>query len=297
MTSISISGYISSYAFRGCSNLDTVNFSNIYQVGGECFKLTKLSGEINFPNYANVPLGYSAFNGTKITRVLSLGNCTSIGYSCFSSCSELTDVTLPSSCTKIEQDAFQSCTKLTSINVENVTELGTGNFGWCTALKLLYFKELLTYSSNKINNNGLFSGGQYIYAPKLPDVVGGFDTGGNNVRGLFAQAGWNNSRSNKKIIYFKNLSSVQTGAFCGGNVKHLVINNTTPPTVTAFQDQKQDLLIDVSGGGVSSSVVQNVWVPDSAVNDYKNHTYWGEFGNKIQGLSGLSKVATRSLWD
>jgi len=103
--------------------------------------------------------------------------------------------------------------------------------------------------------------------------------------------------TDKNIIYFKDLSSVETGAFCGGNVKHLIINNAIPPTVTAYWDKKQNLLIDVSGAGVSRSVVQNVWVPDSAVNTYKADTYWGEFGNKIQGLSGMSKVATKALWD
>lgn len=291
--------------FTNCSNLeiDLTNLNEITHIGPETFNTTKKTeGVVNLPNLDSGDLGYRAFKNTKISKVLNLGSCGRIQEEAFSGCTDLTEVDLSNNSMIIGTSAFENCSSLQSINVETVTGLERYAFAGCSQLELLYFKELLHPSSvsnnNTVSYNGLFvGGGLFIYAPKLQDINGGFDQGGNNVRGLFVKAGSQATMTDKNIIYFKNLSSVETGAFCGGNVKHLIINNTTPPTVTAYWDKKQNLLIDVSGAGVSRSVVQNVWVPDSAVNTYKADTYWGEFGNKIQGLSGMSKVATKALWD
>ncbi len=72
----------------------------------------------------------------------------------------------------------------------------------------------------------MFTESRYAYAPRLTAVGGGWDTGGNNVRGLFCCSGWSSSRTYYELVYFKNLSQVQTGCFCGGTVQRLVINNT-----------------------------------------------------------------------
>lgn len=291
--------------FAGCSNLeiDLTNLNGITHIGAETFNTTKKTeGVVNLPNLDSRDLGYRAFKNTKISKVLNLGNCGRIQDGAFSGCTDLTEVDLSNNSMVIGPSVFENCSSLQSINVETVTGLERHAFAGCSQLELLYFKELLHPSSVSNNEtvlyNGLFvGGGLFIYAPKLQDINGGFDQGGNNVRGLFVKSGSPQMMTDKNIIYFKDLSSVETGAFCGGNVKHLIINNAIPPTVTAYWDKKQNLLIDVSGAGVSRSVVQNVWVPDSAVNTYKADTYWGEFGNKIQGLSGMSKVATKALWD
>ena len=291
--------------FINCSNLeiDITNLNGITHIGAETFNTTKKTeGVVNLPNLDSGDLGYRAFKNTKISKVLNLGNCGRIQEEAFSGCTDLTEVDLSNHPIIIGLKVFENCSSLQSINVETVTGLERHAFVGCSQLELLYFKELLhpsTVSSNvTVLYNGLFvGGGLFIYAPKLQDINGGFDQGGNNIRGLFVKTESQTSITNKNIIYFKDLSSVETGAFCGGNVKHLIINNATPPTVTAYWDKKQNLLIDVSGAGVSRSVVQNVWVPDSAVNTYKADTYWGEFGNKIQGLSGMNKVATKALWD
>ena len=287
--------------FKGCSNLVSIDMSNVRSMARQIFDgCTSLSIELSLPLYESTGIGDGAFKNTAITKVLNLGGCTSIGLNCFRNCTNLTQVVLPSTCTRLQQEAFAECSNLSSINVENIITMGSGVFGWTSFSNIFYFKELLNEiaGGSDFPRNGLFVGGApHIYAPKLQAISGGYDTGGNDVRGLVVSSGWNSSRSNKKIIYFKDLASVETGAFCGGIIKHLIINNTTPPTVTQHADAKQNLLIDVSNSGVSSSVVQNVWVPDSAVNTYKAHTYWGEFGSRIQGLSGLSKVATKALWD
>ena len=284
--------------FDGCSNLTSVDISKVRYIGSKTFRnCSKLTIEVNVPMLQG-DLGWGSFQNSGITKILDLGSCTLLTDSCFSGCLNLTEVTLPSSCTALQQRIFADCVNLHTINLENIIYIGPAVFAGSRAItEPFYYKELLEQNMGK-GSNSIFTGGSpYIYAPKLQSLGGGWDKGGHNCRGAFINSGWNQTRSNKKIVYFRDLSSVETGAFCGGIVKHLIINNSTIPNVTAHADQNQDLLIDVSGSGVSNSVVQNVWVPDSAVNSYKQHQYWGEFGNKIQGLSGMNKVATKELWD
>lgn len=290
---------IVSLTFDGCSNLTSVDLSNVKQIQPRAFRnCTKLNIEISAPNLISSEIGWSAFENSGITKILDLGSCTIIQENCFRECLNLTEVTLPTCCTDLRYRAFGQCVNLQTINVENIVYISNAVFSECTSIsQIFYFKELLEQSKNKSRNSIFVGGSPYIYAPKLQSLGGGWDNGFSNCRGAFVDSGWNSTRSNKKIVYFRDLSSIETGAFCGGIVKHLIVNNSIPPTVTAHEDQKQDLLIDVSGNGVSSSVVQNVWVPDSAVNSYKQHQYWGEFGNRIQGLSGMNKVATKELWD
>mgnify|MGYP004656187593 FL=1 len=55
-----------------------------------------------------------------------------LGESCFSSCSELTSVTIPSSITALGDYCFSDCSGLTSITVPtSVTSLGIGCFRGC----------------------------------------------------------------------------------------------------------------------------------------------------------------------
>ena len=144
----------------------------------------------------------------------------------------------------------------------------------------------------------------YIYAPKISTISGGYDSGSNNVAGLFVKSGWNNTRCSKYIVYFKDLSSLMTGAFCGGFVTNLVINNATPPTVSLYKDANgnqlahQNLLIDVNGTSASiNSFIQNLWVPRAAISLYTADTYWSELSSRIHAIEDMPKVATREQWD
>ena len=57
---------------------------------------------------------------------------TSLGYSCFSGCSSLTSITLPSSITSLGVDCFYCCSSLTSITLpSSITSLGNGCFQKC----------------------------------------------------------------------------------------------------------------------------------------------------------------------
>jgi hypothetical protein len=67
--------------------------SGIITIGNEAFNnCPALSGELNLPNLTSI--GNGAFIGTKITRILNLGNI-SVLPSAFSGCTNLTEVIFP----------------------------------------------------------------------------------------------------------------------------------------------------------------------------------------------------------
>ena len=59
----------------------------------------------------------------------------SLDASCFSGCSGLTSITIPSSVTSLSESCFKGCSGLTSITIpSSVTSLGGGCFSGCSGL-------------------------------------------------------------------------------------------------------------------------------------------------------------------
>ena len=82
-------------------------------------------------------IGDGAFSScTRLTEVTIPNSVTSIGDYAFSSCTGLTEVTIPNSVTSIGDYAFTSCTGLTTVTIGNsVTTIGDGAFESCRGLK------------------------------------------------------------------------------------------------------------------------------------------------------------------
>ena len=69
---------------------------------------------------------------------------------CFSGCSGLTSITIPSSVTSIDADCFRNCTGLTFVTIpSSVTSLGYKCFSGCKNLETVYFKGKKCDSSYK----------------------------------------------------------------------------------------------------------------------------------------------------
>ena len=74
---------------------------------------------------------------------------TSLGYDCFSDCSGLTSITIPSSVTALGNRCFSGCSGLTSISIpSSVTALGVGCFSGCSGLTSVTIPSSVTALGN-----------------------------------------------------------------------------------------------------------------------------------------------------
>ena len=87
---------------------------------------------VNNPTY---PLSHTYTDGKSEHSIVFYGTVTSLGKSCFDSCTGLTSVTIPSSVTSLGEFCFDSCIGLTSVTIpSSVTSLGKFCFDSCTGL-------------------------------------------------------------------------------------------------------------------------------------------------------------------
>ena len=78
------------------------------------------------------------------------------------------------------------------------------------------------------------------------------------------------------ITVGENVTTIRNDVFrgMGNNMKALIINRVTPPTLTGTN-------------AFLSTDACIVYVPDSAVNDYKTANYWDAYASRIKGISEL----------
>ena len=105
----------------------------------------KYSGDIIIPEkvkgndgveYIVASLGASCFSGCSgLTSITIPSSVTSLGASCFKGCDGLTSITIPSSVTSLGESCFEWCSGLTSITIpSSVTSLGYECFWNCSGL-------------------------------------------------------------------------------------------------------------------------------------------------------------------
>jgi hypothetical protein len=156
---------IGNAAFRGCTNLGSINLKNVEQIGANAFKgCSKLSTitwsakltevgtaafsgtavtevNLNKDDYAKLTTvwGESAFEQcTKLKTVRMNKNVAEISGSMFKGCTALTTFVFPSdsACTVIDAEAFSGCTALQSITIPaKVSKIESEAFGGCTKLQ------------------------------------------------------------------------------------------------------------------------------------------------------------------
>ncbi len=186
ITSVIIPEYVTSilsYAFSGCSNLNSVIIPdelNLTYMGYNVFEGSSVKIYANLGSDGAKSLsknGYSfrtpgasydikyTFNGEEITgievtradkdveSIVLPEYVTSIGTYSFQNCTNLVSITIPESVTSIGNYAFYSCTSLTHITIPgSVTNIGEGVFVASYNLKNVCFlsdnNESITYPSN-----------------------------------------------------------------------------------------------------------------------------------------------------
>lgn len=293
---------IGSYAFNGCTNLTSIDLSNVTNIESYAFYgCSNLQIKLNIPNL--ISLGGRAFRGSGITEIENLGYITRInnqaGQGQFNACTKLTKVQLPTTIQYIDTGAFSGCNNLTYISgLENVISLGdnpfndTGSFDF-----VLNFCNLTTVGTACLSNGSGTSTlrRKQVYFPKL--------TASNN------KSSWSNWSSHKgtfqnmntDLIYFRDIQVFHPYDFCYTSCTALVINNITPPSWNNSGDRSdadQQALQNYQNGWrenmLGQSTIVTIYVPDSAVNTYKQDSNWSTVQDKIQPLSQLTKVATEA---
>ena len=225
----------------------------------------------------------------------------------FSDCTSLEKLTLPNTTIKLNAWSFEN-TNLSKLNVENITELDDNVFGRYNNSDsvdkicnndVLNFKELVTVGYSLFGRCDI----KEVYMPKLQstckrcnrrDWWTGWPQFGRG-RGCWFYCG---------LMYFRDLTKVYSATFSSMTCTALVINNITPPEWANTNDatdsesleseHSKETMFDGStfgGGDTRGNFV--VYVPDSAITTYQNHTYWGTFCS----IHGISEINSGVIYD
>lgn len=302
---------IGAYCFQQATNLRSIDFTNVTKIKGfQSFQDTSsLTIKLNMPNL--ISLGSFSFQRSGITEIEDLGHITEIpGYNAasFHGCPNLTKVVLPTSCTKLGINCFSVCRNLTTIYpTDNLTTLEN-----CCLRTLGVISSILNFK-NVVNMDSIFCSSGYpngnnrtickqIYLPKVVDPKD--KNGYINMSNKYYRGGSFGDISTE-ILYLRDIQHFYGPSFHNSQITNLVINNITPPTIHYTRDYTYQEYLDwkASKGEnytgapedvfVESSIT-NIYVPDSAVNTYKNAQYWSSVSSKIYPLSQLTKVATEA---
>ena len=189
LKSVTITGKtsIASYAFLGCSSLNSIVISNsVTSIGEGAFMGCSSLENISLPFIGNgsdkAHFGYifGAFDysinsicvPTSLKSVTITGG-TSVGRYAFYECSNLTSIVVPSSVTSIGDSAFYGCSRLTSIAIPNkVTSIGDSAFRGCSGFTSVVIPDSVTSVGGNAfyGCNGLTS----IVIPNSVTSIGGY---------------------------------------------------------------------------------------------------------------------------
>ena len=256
ITSVNYHGNNLDYSgsFTGCTNLVTISgANNILSIPNGicngCISLTSV--DFNWNNVTNHMVPTEAFRNCSSLQSIDLTGATTIYNYAFHGCTSLTQINGSQDVVTIGRQAFQECTNITQLNLPNCQIAGTNSnniaiFRDCTSLQKVVLGDCV----------------------KLGNKQSGLDAG----RPLFGGCTSLHTVDVKSLQYtvsqanaiFRNCPNMQT----------FIIRSTTPPTMS-----NEDSTIDMTGFGGTGVTI---YVPDSAVNDYK--TALAEIASYIQSL-------------
>ena len=291
---------IESEAFSGCTGLTSVTIPNsVTSIGDRAFEgctgLTSIvveGGNTVYDSRNNCNAIIETETNTLIrgcnTTVIP-NSVTSIEYGAFSGCTGLTSVTIPNSVTSIEGGAFSDCSGLASIVVENGNKVYDSRSN-CNAIIEISTNTLIqgcktTIIPNSVTSigNEAFYGCTGLTSIIIPNSVTSIED--------FAFTGCTGLTS---LTIPNSVMDVGEDAFggCTGLTSVLIGNNSELSMDATFFDSKNLTQVTCYANvpphiwlpkyfDTGSLTEKTLYVPASAVGDYKEANGWKYFGHIV----------------
>ena len=294
--------------FSGATNLRSIDLSKVTKISGyQTFKdCTSLNIKLNIPNL--ISLGNFSFIGSGITEIENLGNIIKIpGFNAgsFSSCKNLTKVTLPPSCIELGDGAFAGCSNLSIIGPMNyLTSVGRTSLKSFSTIESILNFENVTYWKTPFSENGSPNNKTRVKQMYLPKLKSTDPNQANYYRvGNLYYRSSDFGDISTDLIYFRDIEKFYGPSFIKTQCTALVINNTTPPVWCNGKNRTDEQVEtdSVSNGYTyeisrtaifAQSSITSIYVPESALSTYQNNSDWSAVADKLKALSTLPRVAT-----
>ena len=309
LTSVNIPNSVTSigdYAFEDCislSNITVASDNPVYDSRENCNAIIETASNTLIAGCNNtviphgiITIGYGAFRGSGITSIVIPGSVHTIGEKAFMGCESLTDVALSEGLLLIDEEAFCG-TGITEIQLpESLVRIGEQAFEE-TPLKSITLPKNVAFLGNEEDYEDDLYGGVFDYCYSLTEVnVDRLNTTYASSDGMLL------TKDMKILLYYPQ-----------GRIGQCIIPNTVttiygevfswysgltsvtiPNSVTSIDDwgfygcsaltQVKSLALMPPAVGYytfdsdcyATAVLE---VPESAVDDYRNHEHWGRFQN------------------
>lgn len=304
--------------YRGDFAIQIQNASNLYLPNLKHIELRAFTDQlgivtVNLPSLQYMDASTVFAGCTNLEEVISLGEITEFNtsdtqfnfFGIFERCSNLTTVNLPN-VRNLPERIFMNTPSLINLNLPStITSIGSRAFlNTLLTNKVLYFPNVtkLSLHATFASNSGF-----HIYLPQNLEFKSEYGSSNNtwkntvptktaynaDYRTLFYEFSSGSGTSGYiRTFYLKNISNIIGGTFYNVNIDIVVINNTTIPTLTANTDNgfikaHPNLNTLVFYGATN---IGAVYVPDSAVNTYKNSSLFANVVDKIKPLSECPRI-------
>ena len=128
---------INKHAFEGCSNLESVDFGKVKEIGWRAFRNCHSLKSIVIPEGVS-KIENGTFSRCSNLESVDLGKVKEIGEGAFFDCSSLKSIVIPEGVTRINNDVFCGCESLESILLPKTLEgIVINAFSHCFKLKHL----------------------------------------------------------------------------------------------------------------------------------------------------------------
>lgn len=305
-------------AFKGCTNLVSIDISNVITIYNEAFReCTSLNSDVYAPNLVTMyylAFSYSGitsfeapnlteasdgmqFYGCKNLRAISMQNLTKIPRNLCYECSSLVDVDVKNA-EEIGNETFAQCTSLVDIDFPLVTKIGDGSFTNCNMLTSIGLGELTHIG------NSAFTYCRNLESIVLDNVINIGNSAFYETQKLVCDINLNSLEGDLPLQVFmfsgitsfkgESITNIGYGAFYGcPNLRTVELGNIESFSEVVFNGctSLQSIVIKsttpptLGSGAIPLNDILSIYVPDASVNAYKTATNWSAVASRIRPLS------------